>query len=102
MPNQFAEIERKFLLKSFPTDLPLKEEKAVYQAYLSIDPEVRIRRNVEDGRDATHFLAIQSNGDWFGRRSKSPLPQSTSMPWQRWLHSPSSRRSFVSISSLAD
>lgn len=32
MPNQFAEIERKFLLKSFPTDLPLKEEKAVYQA----------------------------------------------------------------------
>ena len=27
MPNQFAEIERKFLLKSFPTDLPLKDEK---------------------------------------------------------------------------
>ena len=35
MPNQFAEIEQKFLLESFPTDLPLKEEKAVYQAYLA-------------------------------------------------------------------
>ena len=102
MPNQFAEIERKFLLKSFPTDLPLKEEKAVYQAYLSIDPEVRIRRNVVDGRDATHFLAIKSNGDLVRQEVEIPLPQSTSMPWQRWLYSPSSRRSFVSISSLAD
>ena len=31
MPNQFAEIERKFLLKSFPTDLPLKEEELLHQ-----------------------------------------------------------------------
>lgn len=44
MPNQFAEIERKFLLDSFPTDLPLKQQFEVYQAYLSIEPEVRIRR----------------------------------------------------------
>ena len=29
MPNQFAEIERKFLLKSFPTDLSLKDRKSV-------------------------------------------------------------------------
>ena len=65
MPNQFAEIERKFLLKSFPTDLPLKEEKAVYQAYLSIDPEVRIRRNVVDGRDNPRrsFVSISSLAD---------------------------------------
>ena len=40
-PNQFTEIERKFLLDSFPTDLPLKEEFQVYQAYLSINPEKR-------------------------------------------------------------
>lgn len=73
MPNQFAEIERKFLLKSFPTDLPLKEEKAVYQAYLSIDPEVRIRRNVVDGRDATHFLAIKSNGDLVRQEVEIPI-----------------------------
>ena len=73
MPNQFAEIERKFLLESFPTDLPLKEEKAVYQAYLSIDPEVRIRRNVVDGRDATHFLAIKSNGDLVRQEVEIPI-----------------------------
>lgn len=63
MPNQFAEIERKFLLKSFPTDLPMKEEKLVYQAYLSIDPEVRIRRNVVNGQDTAYYLAIKSSGD---------------------------------------
>ena len=48
MSNQFIEIERKFLLSSFPADLPLKEGFLVYQAYLSIDPEVRIRCNVKD------------------------------------------------------
>lgn len=63
MPNQFAEIERKFLLESFPTDLPLKEEKVIYQAYLSINPEVRIRRNVVDGQDVAYFLAIKSSGE---------------------------------------
>ena len=73
MPNQFAEIEQKFLLESFPTDLPLKEEKAVYQAYLSIDPEVRIRRNVVDGQDATHFLAIKSNGDLVRQEVEIPI-----------------------------
>lgn len=63
MANQFVEIERKFLLDSFPTDLPLKEEKLVYQAYLSTNPEVRIRRNVVDGQDVSYYLAIKSSGD---------------------------------------
>lgn len=62
MQNEFTEIERKFLLDSFPDNLPLKEEKQVYQAYLSIDPEVRIRRNVIDGQDVAYYLAIKSGG----------------------------------------
>ncbi|MDE7242909.1 MAG: CYTH domain-containing protein [Oscillospiraceae bacterium] len=62
MTNQFTEIERKFLLESFPDDLPLIKEFQVFQAYLSINPEVRIRRNVEDGQDAAYFLAIKSGG----------------------------------------
>ena len=74
MLNQFSEIERKFLLESFPTDLPLKEEKAIYQAYLSIDPEVRIRRNVVDGQEATHFLAIKSSGDLVRQEVEIPMP----------------------------
>ena len=62
MQSNFMEIERKFLINSFPTDLPLKEEFQVYQAYLSIDPEVRIRRNVVQGQDVAYFLAIKSGG----------------------------------------
>lgn len=61
--QSFMEIERKFLIDSFPTELPLKEEFQVYQAYLSIDPEVRIRCNVVDGRDVAYYLAIKSSGE---------------------------------------
>lgn len=63
MQNNFTEIERKFLIDSFPTDLPLKEHFQVYQAYLSINPEVRIRRNVVDGHDMAYYLAIKSGGE---------------------------------------
>lgn len=37
------EIERKFLIDSFPSDLPLLEECVIYQGYLAVDPVVRIR-----------------------------------------------------------
>lgn len=63
MQNNFTEIERKFLIDSFPTDLPLKEHFQVYQAYLSINPEVRLRRNAVDGQDIAYFLAIKSSGE---------------------------------------
>ena len=60
MQNSFTEIERKFLIDAFPADLPLKRQHQVYQAYLSLDPEVRIRRNVKDGQDTAYFLTIKS------------------------------------------
>lgn len=60
MQNKFTEIERKFLIDTLPADLPLKRACQVYQAYLSLDPEVRIRRNVKDGRDTAYFLTIKS------------------------------------------
>lgn len=60
MQNSFTEIERKFLIDSFPADLPLIRQHQVYQAYLSLDPEVRIRRNVKDGQDIAYFLTIKS------------------------------------------
>ena len=62
MSNQFIEIERKFLLESFPVKFPLKKQLTTYQAYLSTEPEVRIRRSEADGRDVAHFLTIKSNG----------------------------------------
>lgn len=73
MSNQFTEIERKFLLDSFPTDLPLKEEFQVYQAYLSINPEVRIRRNEKDGKDMAYYLAIKSSGDMVRKEVEIPI-----------------------------
>lgn len=73
MFNQFTEIERKFLLDSFPTDLPLKEEFQVYQAYLSINPEVRIRRNVKNGKDTAYYLAIKSSGELVRTEVELPI-----------------------------
>lgn len=63
MEKQFIEIERKFLINSFPIDLPVVDRFKVYQAYLSIDPEVRIRCNVKSNHCLEYFIAIKSNGD---------------------------------------
>ena len=52
--QSFKEID------SFPAELPLKEEFQVYQAYLSIDPEVRIRRNAVGSQDTAYFIALKS------------------------------------------
>lgn len=73
MPNQFTEIERKFLIESFPDDLPLKEAFNVFQAYLSTEPEVRIRRNEVCGEDIGYFLAVKSNGDMVRQEVEIPL-----------------------------
>ena len=51
------EIERKFLIDGFPSDLPLLKESEVEQGYLATAPVVRIRR--ERGRSP-------------GRRSSCP------------------------------
>lgn len=71
--GSFTEIERKFLMDSLPTNLALKEEFQVYQAYLSIDPEVRIRRNVIGGRDWAYFIAVKSNGELVRREVEIPI-----------------------------
>lgn len=73
MNNQFSEIERKFLIDSFPADLPLKSACQVYQAYLSFDPEVRIRRAVRDGRDVARSLTVKSDGGLVRREVRLEL-----------------------------
>lgn len=50
------------MLESLPTNLPLRQRFSVYQAYLSIEPEVRIWRKVRFDVDIGHFLAIKCNG----------------------------------------
>ena len=51
----------------------IKEEFQVYQAYLSIDPEVRIRRNEKDGKDTAYYLAIKSSGEMVRKEIEIPI-----------------------------
>lgn len=60
------EIERKFLLKKLPDIEPVKHIE-VYQGYISIKPEVRIRSyEVLDGENQGHkayILTIKGDGN---------------------------------------
>lgn len=59
------EIERKFLLEKFPP-IPTYEEYEITQGYISIDPEVRIRKKVVlTGQSKGYIdckLAVKSDG----------------------------------------
>lgn len=56
------EIERKFLMNVFPMDLPMRRQYILYQGYLSIDPEVRIRKQELDQGVFLYYLTIKSSG----------------------------------------
>ena len=51
------EIERKYLLKSIPEELDLKEKHSISQGYISTTPVVRIRQY-----DEQYILTIKSAG----------------------------------------
>ena len=73
MQSGFTEIERKFLIDAFPDDLPLLHIQQVYQAYLSLDPEVRLRRAEQDGQDAARSLTIKSGSGLVRREVRIDL-----------------------------
>lgn len=56
------EIERKWLINDFPSDMVPSTEGIVHQAYISTDPEVRIREANFNGKPVARFLTIKSNG----------------------------------------
>ena len=56
------EIERKFLMDKMPTELTPLECYQIEQGYLSINPEVRIRRK-KDRTDESYKITIKSDGD---------------------------------------
>lgn len=68
------EIERKFKLTAFPTDLTLAVELDQYQGYLATDPEVRIRRteNHTEGTE-NYILCIKSVGDLVRHEVETPI-----------------------------
>lgn len=57
------EIERKFLMKEFPSDLELIREVDIWQGYVSIEPEVRIHRAKDRNTGIENFrLTIKGDG----------------------------------------
>ena len=52
------EIERKWMVNGWPEGLPLKEEFAMRQGYISVRPTVRIREEALTG-GKTHYVLFQ-------------------------------------------
>ena len=73
MQSGFTEIERKFLIDAFPDDLPLLHTQRVFQAYLSLEPEVRLRRAEQDGQVTARSLTIKSGGGLVRREVRIDL-----------------------------
>ena len=55
------EIERKFLINEFPSNLSEIERTDMYQAYLSTSPVVRIRRKINQNK-SSYKLCIKGEG----------------------------------------
>ena len=55
------EIERKFLINEFPSNLSEIERADMYQAYLSTNPVVRIRKKSKQGENS-YKLCIKGEG----------------------------------------
>lgn len=56
------EIERKWMVKSWPQTLPLKEEFTMRQGYISVHPTVRIREESLTGGGTDYILCFKSAG----------------------------------------
>lgn len=58
------EIERKFLMDGFPIGLDLISEVDIEQGYVSVNPEVRIRKAVDKNTGREEFrMTIKGDGD---------------------------------------
>lgn len=73
MQSGFTETERKFLIDTFPDDLPLLHTQRVFQAYLSLEPEVRLRRAEQDGQVTARSLTIKSGSGLVRREVRIDL-----------------------------
>lgn len=63
------EIERKFLLKSLPSNLDNYECLNLTQAYISTDPVIRLRNN----NNEQYFLTLKSKGHLVREEIEFPL-----------------------------
>lgn len=56
------EIERKWMVNGWPENLPLKEEFAMRQGYISVRPTVRIREEALTDGKTEYILCFKSGG----------------------------------------
>ena len=72
------EIERKWMVKGWPEGdgfplLPLKEEFAMRQGYISVRPTVRIREEALKGGDTAYILCFKSGGGLAREEIERPI-----------------------------
>lgn len=87
------EIERKFLLDSFPQGLPLLEESVMEQGYLCTDPVVRIRSKEKDGCK-TYRLCFKGEGRLVRQETEMNLTESQFAELSNLLRAPMVRKEF--------
>jgi len=75
------EVERKFLIKNFPDNLPLKLTATVDQGYISTKLELRIRARTVEGEKENYKFAYKSKG----MLSRTEIEFLISKPIYNWL-----------------
>ena len=82
------EIERKWMVNGWPEGgnlpaLPLKEEFAMRQGYISVRPTVRIREEALKGGETAISSASSPEAGLRGRRSSAPSTRNCLMNWKQ-------------------
>ncbi len=67
------EIERKWMVNGWPEDLPLKEEFAMRQGYISVRPTVRIREEALKGGETAYILCFKSGSGLAREEIERPI-----------------------------
>ena len=74
MSSSGVEIERKWLVGGWPAkELPLLYEQSMEQAYISVRPTVRIRREEKTGEDPEYILCFKSSGGLARKEIEFPV-----------------------------
>ena len=87
------EIERKFLIDGFPSDLPLLKEAEVEQGYLATAPVVRIRRETVGGAPS-HVLCFKGKGTLARQEVELPPTAETFRQLEDLLPAPMIRKTY--------
>lgn len=69
------EIERKWMVNGWPEGLPLKEEFAMRQGYISVRPTVRIREEALTGGATQYILCFKSGGGLAREEIERPMDE---------------------------